>query len=211
MLRFEAIYGGPSVLQGGVLAESGKSRAPRADAQRNRQRLIATALKMFTSSKEEVTLSAVAERAGVGIGTLYRHFPTRDALVEAIYRQEVQRLSEAAPALLKEMPADKALEEWLSRYAGLIATKRGLKEAVRSIFEKGADASAYSRDQMTSAITLLIHAAAASGAIRSDLDPQDILLAVSASTWSLVNDGEWEQRMGRVLRLVMDGLRYKPG
>lgn len=188
-----------------------KSRAPRADAQRNRQRLLDTALKLFASSDEEVTLSAVAKEADVGIGTLYRHFPTRDALVEAIYRQEVERLSEAAPALLKEMPADKALEEWLTRYAGLVATKRGLKEAVRSIFEPGTDAYAYSRDRMTDAVTLLLDAAAGTGAIRNDLDPQDVLLAVAASTWVFASDRDWQERVRPVLRLVMDGLRYKPG
>lgn len=192
------------------MSKSVKSRAPRADAQRNRERLLATALKLFASSKGEVTLSAVAEQAGVGIGTLYRHFPTRDALVEAVYRHEVERLSDAAPALLKEMPADKALEEWLTRYAGLVAAKRGLKEAMRSIFEPGADTYAYSRDRMIEAVTLLLKAAAKSGAIRSDADPEDVLLAVAASTWAFVNDGEWQERTRRVLRLVMDGLRYKP-
>ena len=75
------------------MSESEIARSPRPDAQRNRERLLTTALKLFTSSKKEVTLSAVAERAGVGIGTLYRHFPTRDALVEAVYRHEVERLS----------------------------------------------------------------------------------------------------------------------
>jgi AcrR family transcriptional regulator len=183
----------------------------RADAQRNRERLLAVALKLFTSSKEEVTLSAVAEKAGVGIGTLYRHFPTRDALVEAVYRNEVERLSDAAPSLLKEMPADKALEEWLRRYTALVAAKRGLKEALRSIFEPGAETYARSRDSMTAAVTMLLEAAARSGAIRSDYDPQDVLLAIAASTWALVNDGEWEDRSRRVLRLVMDGLRYKSG
>ena len=193
------------------MSKSGGARAPRADAQKNRERLLAAALKMFTSSKGEVTLSAVAERAGVGIGTLYRHFPTRDALVEAIYRSEVERLSEAAPALLKTMPADKALEEWLARYAGLIAAKRGLMDAVRSIFGPGTEAYTYSRDHMMGAATLLLDAAAKSGAIRSDVDPEDVLLAVAASTWAFVNDGEWQERTRRVLRLVMDGLRYKPG
>jgi AcrR family transcriptional regulator len=204
------IYGGPSVLQEVALSESDIVRSSRADAQRNRERLLATALKLFTSSKEEVTLSAVAERARVGIGTLYRHFPTRDALVEAVYRHEVARLSDAAPALLKRMPAEEALEEWLKRYSGLIAAKRGLKEAVRSIFEPGTDAYAYSRDRMTTALTLLLDAAAKSGAIRRDVDPQDVLLAIAASTWAFVNDGDWEERAFRVLRLVMDGLRYKP-
>jgi AcrR family transcriptional regulator len=193
------------------LSKSQKSREPRADARRNRQRLLDTALKLFTSSKGEVTLSAVAEGAGVGIGTLYRHFPTRDALVEAIYRDEVDRLAEAAPALLKEMPADEALEAWLTRYAGLIATKRGLMEVVRSIFESGAEAPAYSRERMREAVTLLLDAAARTGRVRGDLDPADVLLAVAASTWTVAGDGNWEERVRPVLRIIVDGLRYKPG
>jgi AcrR family transcriptional regulator len=197
-------------LQEAALSKSDIARSPRADAQKNRERLLATALKLFTFSKEEVPLSAVAEQAGVGIGTLYRHFPTRDALVEAVYRHEVGRLSDAAPALLKDMPAENALEEWLTRFAGLIAAKRGLKEAVQSIFEPGTDTSAYSRDRLTTTVTLLLDAAAKSGAIRSDFDPQDVLLAVAASPWAFVNDGDWEERSRRVLRLVMDGLRYRP-
>ncbi|MGD0142882.1 MAG: helix-turn-helix domain-containing protein [Rhizomicrobium sp.] len=184
-------------------------RPPRADATRNRERLLAAALKLFTSSKREVTLSAVAESAGVGIGTLYRHFPTRDALVEAVYRHEVERLSEDAPKLLRRMPADAALEEWLKRYCALIVAKRGLKDALQSIFEPGGETSAYSRDRMTEAATLLLDAAAKSGAIGSDVEPQDVLLAVAASTWSFAGDKDWKERAGRVLRLVMDGLRYR--
>jgi hypothetical protein len=134
----------------------------------------------------------------------------QDVVQRALYRHEIERLSDAAPTLLKQTSAEKALEKWLTRYASLIAAKRGLKEAVPSIFEAGADAYAYSRDRMTAAVTLLLDAAANSGAIRSDFDPQDVLLAVAASTWTFVNDGDWEERTLRVLRLVMDGLRYKP-
>lgn len=193
-----------------VAAKADSPRSRRADAQRNRERLLAKALELFTSSKDDVTLSAVAERAGVGIGTLYRHFPTRDALVEAVYRNEVERLSDAVPMLLAQMPPDEALEEWLIRYTSLVAAKRGLKEAMRSVFEPGGDTYAYSRDRLTEAVTRLLEAAAKSGTIRGDIDPQDVLLAVAASTWAFVNDGEWQERARRVLRLVMDGLRYKP-
>ena len=208
MLRYTEA---PPFFQGTMVTKTKKPRPPRADAKRNRERLLAAALELFTAAKGgEVSLSAVAERAGVGIGTLYRHFPTRDALVEAIYRQEVERLSDAAADLLKKKPAGEALEEWLGRYAGLIATKYGLKEAVRSIFEPGTDTYAYSRERMTGAITSLLTAAAESGAVRRDVDPQDVLLAVAASTWAFVNDGDWKERTGRVLRLVMDGLRYQP-
>ena len=184
------------------------ARPPRADAQRNRERLLAAALKLFTTAKEEVTLSAVAEAAGVGIGTLYRHFPTRDALVEALYRHEVERLSDAAPKLLEKMPPEAALEEWLHRYAALIVAKRGLSQALKKIFEPGSETTAYSRERMAQAIALLIEAAAKSGAIRADADPQDVLLAVAASTWTFAGDRDWKERAGRVLRLVLDGLRY---
>jgi AcrR family transcriptional regulator len=192
------------------LAKSTFIRSPRADAQRNRELLLAAALKLFTSSNVEVTLSAVAEGAGVGIGTLYRHFPTRDALVEAVYRHEVERLSEDAAKLLQAMPAEAALEEWLRRYSDLIVAKRGLKDALQSIFEPGADTYAFSRDRMTEAMTLLLDTAAKSGAIRDGIDPQDVLLAVAASAWSFAGDKDWKERAGRVLRLVMDGLRYRP-
>jgi AcrR family transcriptional regulator len=192
------------------LAKAEKTRALRADALRNRERLLASALKLFTSSKEEVTLSAVAAEAGVGIGTLYRHFPTRDALVAAIYRNEVERLADAAPALLKEMPADQALETWLTRYAGLIATKRGLKDAVRSVFEPGAEASTFSRERMKETVTLLLDAAVKTGKIRGDLDPGDVLRAVSASTWTFAGSGDWQESVRPILRIIMDGLRYQP-
>jgi AcrR family transcriptional regulator len=185
------------------------ARQPRADAQKNRERLLDAALALFTGSKQEVTLSAVAERAGVGIGTLYRHFPTRDALVEAVYRSEVERLSDAAPRLLQMMPAEAALEEWLKRFSALVVAKRGLKEALQSIFEPGSETSAYSRDRMTAAVTLLLNAAASDGSIRDDVDPQDVLLAVAASTWTFASDKDWKERAGRVLGLVMDGLRYR--
>lgn len=186
-------------------------RQPRADAQRNRERLLVAALKLFTTSRDEVTLSAVAEAAGVGIGTLYRHFPTRDTLVEALYRHEVERLSDAAPRLLEKMAPLAALEEWLRRYAALIAVKRGLPQALKTIFEPGSAMTAYSRELMTRAITLLLEAAAKSGAIRCDADPQDVLLAVAASTWTFAGDKAWKDRAARVLRLVLDGLRYGAG
>jgi AcrR family transcriptional regulator len=181
---------------------------PRADAERNRENLLAAALKLFTASKDEVTLSAVAEAAGVGIGTLYRHFPTRDALVEAVYRNEVARLADAAPKLLEKMPPLDALEDWLRRYAGLIAAKRGLSQALKAIFEPGSAAATYSREAMTRALGVLLDAAATSGAIRSDADPQDILLAIAASVWVSPDAKDWKERAARVQKLVVDGLKF---
>ena len=206
----QCIYGGPSVLQGEQLVQIAEiALSPRADALRNRERLLASALKLFTSSQGEVTLSAVAAEAGVGIGTLYRHFPTRDALVEAIYRDEVDRLADAAPALLAEMPADRALETWLTRYAGLIATKRGLMDVVRSVFEPGAEAPAY-------------FARAHAGRGHADCWPPPLAPARCAATsrrrmccwrWRrahgpLPAKESWQERVRPVLRIIMDGLRY---
>jgi AcrR family transcriptional regulator len=185
-------------------------RPPRADAQRNRDRLLAVALELFSAAKGDVTLSAVAEQAGVGIGTLYRHFPTRDALVEAVYRNEVESLADAAPKLLQQHAPDAALEEWLTRYSALIHAKKGLKEAMASIFDPGSDTATYSRDRTLAAVTLLLKAATKSGVIRKDAEPQDVLLAVAASTWTFAGDKDWKDRASRVLRLVMDGLRYQP-
>ena len=184
-------------------------RQPRADARKNRDRLLDAALALFTGSKEEVTLSAVAEQAGLGIGTLYRHFPDRDALVEAVYRNEVERLANAAPKLLKKMPPEAALEEWLARYSALIVAKRGLSDALKSIFGPESAASAYSREHLSAAATLLLGAAAESGAIRGDANPQDVLLAIAASTWSFAGDKDWKDRASRVRRLVIDGLRFR--
>jgi AcrR family transcriptional regulator len=184
--------------------------SPRADARKNRARLLDAALELFTGPKEEVTLSAVAELAGVGIGTLNRHFPTRDALVEAVYRNEVDRLGDAAPKLLRKMSAEAALEEWLARYSALIVAKRGLSDALKSIFAPGSETVAYSRDRLQAAATLLLEAAAKDGAIRDDVGPQDVLLAVATSAWSFAGDKDWKERAGRVRRLVIDGLRYRP-
>src|SRR5688572_16482636 len=105
----------------------------RADARRNRERLLAAAAELFGAVEGEVTLSAVAAKAGVGIGTLYRHFPTREALVEAVYRNEIDRLCEAAEMLLRQLPPEAALADWMDRYAAMVAAKRGMAEALTRV------------------------------------------------------------------------------
>jgi len=107
-------------------------RALRADAQRNRERLLAVAARAFSAEGPEVTLESVAREAGVGIGTLYRHFPTREALVEAAYRNELTRLCEAAGELLAAEPPDLATRAWMDRFIDYMATKRGMAEALRA-------------------------------------------------------------------------------
>ncbi|HWG61983.1 MAG TPA: TetR/AcrR family transcriptional regulator, partial [Streptosporangiaceae bacterium] len=151
------------------------ARPLRSDAQRNRDRLVAVATRAFSAGKAEVTLDSVAREAGVGIGTLYRHFPTREALVEAAYRSEVARLCDAAAELLSGLPADQATREWMNRFVDYMTTKRGMADALRAVIASGGDPFAQSRDRMTAAITELLGAGAAAGTMRSDIEPGDVL------------------------------------
>src|SRR5205807_5006608 len=117
--------------RGGPVAETG-GRAVRADAVRNRARLLDAAVRAFASDGAEVTLDTVARSAGVGIGTLYRHFPTREALVEAAYRQELARLCDAVPGLLGSLPPDEAIRAWMDGFIDYMTTKRYMAEALRA-------------------------------------------------------------------------------
>src|ERR1041385_3209822 len=112
------------------------TRTERADAQRNRKRLVEVARQAFTSGGK-VSLEAIAREAGVGIGTLYRHFPTREALVEAVYWTERTNLCDSAAELLAQEPPDRALRLWMDRFAGYVATKREMADALRDLFADG--------------------------------------------------------------------------
>jgi AcrR family transcriptional regulator len=176
----------------------------RADAQRNRDKLLAAAVEAFAEEGEGAALEGIARRAGVGIGTLYRHFPTRDALVEAAYRNEVTQLCEAAGALLDEHPPDAALAGWMDRYIGYAATKRGMGAALRSVAAaRSGDLFAQTRRRLVEAIGTLLDAGIAAGTLRADVEPDDVLRAMGA-VW-LVEDPEQARTL---VRLLMDGLRY---
>jgi len=175
----------------------------RADAARNREKLIDAATALFVESGTDVSLEAVAKRAGVGIGTLYRHFSTRDALVEAVYRNEVAQVSAAAGELLAEHPADVALAEWVKRFAAYLVTKRGMADALHAMVESRSDCFADSKKQMHDAVKALVDAGIADGSIRPDADADDVLRAMSA-VWSIPDPAQAE----RVLGLLLDGLRY---
>ena len=179
----------------------------RADARRNREALLAAALELFSERGTEGSLEEVAKRAGVGIGTLYRHFPTRDALVEAVYRNEVAQLRAAADELLAELPPDAALEAWMRRFVDYGAAKRGMRDALQSMAGGGADLFAETRAQVTEAVAVLLAAGSAAGTLRSDVEPEDVLRAMGA-IWLVAGGDDWREEALRVLRLVMDGLRY---
>jgi AcrR family transcriptional regulator len=186
------------------------ARPLRADAQRNRDRLLEVAVRAFSRDGPDVTLDAIAKEAGVGIGTLYRHFPTREALIDAAYRSELARLCDSATDLLRDMPPDEALRAWMDRFAGYMTTKRGMGDALRALIASGGDPFSESRDRLTAAVTTLLRAGAAAGKLRPDVEPDDVL--VSLSGMSLATAGpERRDQAGRLLDLLMDGLRPRHG
>jgi AcrR family transcriptional regulator len=179
----------------------------RADARRNRDKLLAAATDLFARGGTDVPLGTIAAQAGVGIGTLYRNFATRDALVEAAYRSEVAQITAAATELLAEHPADVALERWMERYVDYVAAKRGMSDALRAIIESGNDIYADTRDQLRAAFALLLRAGVEAGTLRSDIDAEDVFRA-TGSVFLLPREDGWRDQAARLLRLVLDGLRY---
>jgi AcrR family transcriptional regulator len=183
------------------------ARPLRADAQRNRDRLLTVATEAFAADGEDVALETIAARAGVGIGTLYRHFPSRDALVVAAYQHEVDAVCAAAAELLATRPADEALRAWAERFADYIATKRGMGNALRSAAANDSPLFARTRERILGAVRLLLAAGTASGTLRTDVDPEDVMRVVNC-IWYLPSGPQWREDVGRMLDLVIDGLRY---
>ena len=184
-------------------------RPLRADAQRNRDQLLKVAVRAFSQKGPDVTLESIATDAGVGIGTLYRHFPTREALIEAAYRNELARLCAGVPELLRTMPADVALRTWMDRFIDYLATKRGMAEALRMVIASGGNPHAQSRESLLEAISSLLKAGADQGALRRDIDPGDVMIGISGV--SLVAGAPQQRKQaGRLLDLLVDGLRYRP-
>lgn len=178
----------------------------RADAQRNRELLLAAAVVAFSRNEPEVTLESIAKAAGVGIGTLYRHFPSREALVDAAYRSELARLCDSVRELLDGMPADKALRTWMEEFLEYMTTKRGMSDALRMVIASGGNPFAESRARLLAAFTALLRAGAADRTLRSDVDPADLMASISGVSMAVGEPSQREQA-GRVLDLLMDGLR----
>jgi AcrR family transcriptional regulator len=185
-----------------------RTRQPRADALRNRERLLDAAVRAFTSVGLDATLEAIARDAGVGIGTLYRHFPTRDALIEAAYRNELARLCDAVPELLEAAEPHEALRVWMDRYIDYMTTKRGMAAALQAVIDSGGNPYEHSRDRLIGAIDAMLSAGVAAGTLRSDVVPADVFAAVSGVS---LTAGRPEQRdqAGRLLDLLLDGLRRR--
>ncbi|WP_062120933.1 TetR/AcrR family transcriptional regulator [Aureimonas sp. AU40] len=159
-----------------MVCEANKAtRKPRADSLKNRERLLVAAAEVFRAGGAGASLEAVARTAGVGIGTLYRHFPTREALFEAVYRREIDQLSLLAETLARDEAPVPALRRWLHAGVGMVATKRGMLSALAIAMDGATDLQAYSLQHLTRAIALLLARAVASGAIRRDIGPEDLL------------------------------------
>jgi AcrR family transcriptional regulator len=183
-------------------------RQPRADGLLNRERLLSAAKAAFAETGAGVSLDEIARRAGVGTGTLYRHFPTRDAIIEAVYRSEVEHLASAAPHLLASMSAAEALHEWMYLSVNYVAAKRGLASALGIMIKDGSELYNYSIGLLTEATTLLVERAIADGAIRNDVTPLDLLRAQIGFSYEITQP-DWQASARRLIDIFMDGLRYK--
>lgn len=183
-----------------------KPRKLRADSQRNREQLLAAAKAAFAASGAETPLEDIARDAGVGIGTLYRHFASREALLAAVYRREVEQLAASAVSLLAERPAGEALEAWLHLLVDYMATKRVIAPALQASAGEGAEAYASGGTVVSEAMNRLLEAAVAAGAVRADIGPQDLYRAVIGISFGY-DQPDWEASARRLISVLMAGLR----
>src|ERR1700755_2612629 len=184
-----------------------KARRPRADGLRNRERVLEAAKTVFSAGGPDASLEAVARHAGVGIGTLYRHFPTREALYEAVYRREVEQLGELAEQLKSEAAPVEALRQWLRANVEFVATKKGMAAAL-ALAAHGpfSELSAFSYARLTKAVGALLARAVASGELRPDISAEDLLRALVGMC--LLHDRPgWQASVVRMLDVLVDGLR----
>lgn len=187
---------------------SPESTKLRADARRNRDRLVEVAAVAFAEKGVATSLEDIARQAGVGIGTLYRHFPTREHLVEVVYRRELESLADAAAELAEKHPPDVALEEWMRRFVSYIATKRGMSNSLKTLMNSNSTLFAEGFSNIRSAFERLVRAAGENGLIRTDIDTADLLQALS-SIYSMTDSPDWRERSHRLIGLLMDGLKAR--
>lgn len=183
-------------------------RKPRTDAILNRERLLEAATQVFSVGGSQASLEAVARQAGVGIATLYRHFPTREALFEAVYRHEVDHLGELAEQLARDSNTVEALRKWLHANVRLVATKKGMVEAFQLVAYGSSELKAYSFERLTNAIGLLLDRGVAAGELRSDITPEDLLRTLVGIFYSQ-GTADWQPTALRLVDVFVDGLRKR--
>ncbi len=181
-------------------------RKPRTDAQRNRERILEVAKHAFTRSGANTSLDDIAKQAGVGAGTLYRHFPTRDELLVAVYRTEVERLAAAERKFAQAMPPVEALRAWMLLFVDYIATKQIIAPALNALAGNSSKVFEASYAQVQEAIRALAKSAIKSGDIRKDLDPIDLLRALIGVS-NVASGPDWQQSARRLVDILITGSR----
>jgi AcrR family transcriptional regulator len=182
-------------------------RRVRADARRNIETLLVAAMKVFATSGVDAPVREIAEKAGVGVGTLYRHFPQRSDLIVAVFRNEVDACADAAPVLAAEYEPGDALDRWLQRYIDFIAAKRGLAAALHSGNPAFESLPIYFQEKLRPALQGLLETAAKAGKVRADVDPAELLLAIGRLC-APNGQGGINEPSRRMVALLVDGLRY---
>ncbi|RSM90578.1 TetR/AcrR family transcriptional regulator [Kibdelosporangium aridum] len=177
----------------------------RADTRRNNERIIAVAKDLLTASGE-VSYNAIAKKAEVGVGTVYRHFPTPESLIMAVYQREVRNLVEVVPTLLKDNPPEQAFRLWIGHLAGYLMTKRGLASAMQAATTSPAAFAAKSYEAILDALSTLLQANTEAGTVRSGLDPTTVMHALGGMMF-LDPEGDWEGDTQRLFDLLWLGLR----
>jgi AcrR family transcriptional regulator len=192
-----------------MTAEGAKTaRKLRADSIRNRERVLEAATEIFSAGGPQASLEAVARLAGVGIGTLYRHFPTREDLFEAVYRHEVDLLGDLAEQLAGDSDPVEALRKWLHANVRLVAAKKGMIEGLQLVAHGSSELKAYSFERLTGAIRLLLERGVAADEIRADVPPEDLLRTLVGIFYSQGTD-DWQQSASRLVDVFVDGLRKR--
>ena len=181
-------------------------RKPRTDAQRNRQRILDVAKEAFTRSGANASLDDIAKQAGVGPGTLYRHFPARDALLEAVYRSEVEKLAAAEKKFAQELPPIEALRAWMLLFVDYIAAKQIIAPALNTLVGGHSKVFEASYGQIWEAIRALVRRAIKSGDIRADLDPIDLLRAL-VGVANVATTPDWQRSARRLVDILIAGSR----
>lgn len=185
-------------------------RARRADAARNREQLLEVATRVFASADAETSMRAIAREAGVGIGTLYRHFPTRESLVEAVYRDQVDRLTNGARDLLAHQAPATALRRWMDLFGEWIATKNGMLDTLAAMIESSAVGHEQTRSELLAAISAILEAGRAAGDLRHDVTAEEIAASL-IGIFTVAGRPAHSIRADRLLDILLDGLRPRSG
>jgi AcrR family transcriptional regulator len=180
----------------------------RADTRRNHERILIAALESLTTTGE-ISFNAIAKSAQVGVGTVYRHFPTPEALVLAVYRREVQYLVDVVPDLLATLPPEQAFRTWTGHLARYMMTKKGLAEALRTATTSREELFARAYEAMLGAVTTLLEANIKSASVRPNLDPADVLRALGGML-HLNPHEDWRAQADRLTDLLWTGMRTNP-